>query len=84
MLAGAVEREWVRYGKVNGGLIMSIAGYFSRPGAERVTKGEQIRELLAEKKPVEKKEQKIQVYETMRDYDPVLRSHCRMRVEEVE
>ncbi len=61
---------------------MSIAGYVSRPGPERVTKGEQIRELLEQKKPVTKNELKTQVYEAMQDYDPVLRSHCRLGMQE--
>jgi hypothetical protein len=62
---------------------MSIAGHLNRPGPERVTKGEQIRELLEEKKPVEKSEKKAKVYEAMQDYDPVLRSHCRLRGQEL-
>lgn len=77
-----MERERIRYGTLNGGLTMSIAGYLSRPGPERVTKGEQIRELLDDTKPVKKSEEKTRVYETIEDYDPVLRSHCRLGVKE--
>ena len=81
-----MDRERIRYATVNGGLTMSIAGYLlkvSEPaGAGRVTKGEQIRELLEEKKPVKKSAQKTQVYEAIQDYDPVLRSHCRLGVQE--
>jgi hypothetical protein len=62
---------------------MSIAGYLSRPGPERVTKGEQIRELLEEKKAVKKSEQNTEVYAAMQDYDPVLRSHCRLGSREI-
>jgi hypothetical protein len=59
-----------------------IAGYLKKPGPERVTKGEQLCELLRElaedKKPVKKDDNKTEVYETTRDYDPVLQSHCRL------
>jgi hypothetical protein len=84
VLAGEMERERVWSGKIDGG-VMSIAGYFSRPEHERVKDEQQLckllqGELLSSELPRGelRPEEEIRVCERVEDYDPVLRSHCRL------
>jgi hypothetical protein len=84
VLAGAMERERVRSGKVDGG-VMSIAGYFSRPEHKSVKDEQQLRKLLHGQLPCSellpgepRKQEEIRVCERVEEYDPVLRSHCRL------